>query len=114
LTSVQLFSSNGAVCGFKTVADSSERRRHHDSLHSGVASSTQHAQAPFARRDDQLVLVLRHGYRNRRGDVQDVFAACHSLRPARVLFEVGRDELQAVAGVCAARLEHRAYFRLAL
>ena len=49
------------------------------------ARGAQHPQRPLARRDDELVLVLRRGERKGRGDVQHVLAAGHGLAPAGIL-----------------------------
>jgi hypothetical protein len=58
--------------------------------------SSKHAQGAGDSRPDQLVLVLRLGERERRGDVDQVSAAGQSIFPARFMLEVGDVECQAV------------------
>ena len=60
------------------------------------ARRAEQAKRALARRHDQLVLVLRHGRRKRRGDVEHVVASGHRFRPSGVLLQIGRGEGQAI------------------
>jgi hypothetical protein len=95
------------------IADRSEGRRDHDSLHAGIARCPQHPQRAFARRPDQLVLVFGLRGREGRGDVVDIVAPCHRLGPAIVLFQIGGEEGEPIARVGARRGERRAHFGFA-
>jgi hypothetical protein len=64
------------------VTDGRERRRHDDPLHTGVTGSLPDTKCPIASRDDDLVVVLWHGGRERGGDVQHMADAAHGIRPA--------------------------------
>ena len=96
------------------VADRGERRSQHHALDARVARGAQHAQRALARGHDQLVFVLRDALGKGGRHVQHVLAAGDGRRPARVGFEIGGDERQAIARLGAALLEHRAHVGLAL
>jgi len=82
-----------------TVPHRGKRRGEHDSLDARVPRSPEHAQRALARRNDDLVLLLRNGGRERRRDVQHPLAALDGLLPAFVLLEVRRDEGEAPVGL---------------
>ncbi len=96
------------------ITDRRKRRGQHYALDAGVARGAQHAERPFARGNDQLVLVLGYRLGKRRRHVQHVFAAGDGLRPTRVVFEIGGKESQTFARFGAARLQHGAHVVLAL
>ena len=58
---------------------------------------------------DQLVFVLGNIWRKRRRHVEHVVAAGDRLGPARIVFEIGGDEGQAIARLGASLLQHGAH-----
>jgi hypothetical protein len=72
--------------------------------------------APSIRRCTRRIEVdvLGDIRRKRRRHVQHKVAAGDSLRPARVVFEIGGDEVQTIAWLGAAFLQHGAHAALAL
>ena len=69
----------------------------------GRARGLQDAQRAVAGRPDEFVLVLRHGDRKGRGDVQDEVAAGDRFRPAGVPLEIGGGEGEASSPCAPAR-----------
>lgn len=99
-----------------SVADGGEGRCEHNAANAGITRGAQNAERALACGDDELVFVLRHARRQRRGNVQHIVAAVDGLRPAAVLFGVGDEKREPVQSVRAdtAGFEHGADVRLAL